>query len=276
MSLLENIATAAKKPRLISAYLHWTALKLLSPNPPRRRLRSEILVSGFSGFSEFVAVDDFLTDEEFRFFQSLGELEGDIIDIGANIGVLSLLLARRIRSERVFAVEPNRHTFKSLVQNIALNDASNITPVQCAISDYEGTVKFLSDPVSRGTASIAPDGNEGIARNVESVACTTLDRFVEEHGVSRIAILKVDVEGFETLVFRGGAKTLRDLRPKVIYFEVFPEGAKRAGFAPEAAAEELQKFGYKLEKLTSDGGRDHVDIAEIETLRYANWIATSV
>lgn len=267
---LNNVATAVRRPRIFLQYLNWLG-KTWGQREATKKVRGEIQITGFSGFSEFLAVDDFMHDDEYQFFRNHDFGAGDIIDVGANIGVLSVFLARRFPEKRVFAVEPSPTTASALRRNVLLNQCSNIQIIQSAVSDKAGEILFHADPVSRGTASIAKYTSSVSLR----VPACTLDQMVQENRIEKIALLKVDVEGFEDLVFDGGRDTLAARRARVVYFEICPPIAAAAGFDPLSPATKLREFGYRLFKLAEDGALIAADVQEIRQLENANWAAVA-
>jgi len=116
-----------------------------------------------------------------------------IVDVGANFGIFTVLIARIFPLAKVYAVEPHPDNFELLKHNIALNDLNNVTPIRAAVTDHEGTVSLLVD---RDAAShtIALDLPTKIASiPVEAI---TLGRF------QHIDLLKLDIEGAEYDVLR--------------------------------------------------------------------------
>ena len=100
-----------------------------------------------------------------------------------------------------------------------------------------------------------------------------LDSFVETHGLERIALLKVDVEGYEDLVFQGARRLLESGCVKTIYYEVCPALAKAAGFSPQAASSQLLEHGYLLHGFGKNGRLRPVELNEITAVKLENWIA---
>lgn len=267
--LLPNIATALKHPYVAVQYSRWLIERNLLRRAPRKRIRNRITIGAFSGFSEYLAVDNFIGNSEHRFFRDYSFGPGCILDIGANIGVVSLFLANRFPNRTVYAIEPNPFAARSLNANIQLNEAMNVIVSGVAIADRCGSIPFQVRPTSLGTAHISA-GSEGA---VSMVPCTTLDEFVASAGITQIALLKVDVEGYESLVFAGGSDTIRRIRPGVIYFEVCPPITVEAGFDPAQPAMMLTEAGYSLFRLDPDGHLLPALASEIRTLEYANWVA---
>ncbi|GAA0306381.1 hypothetical protein GCM10009087_15390 [Sphingomonas oligophenolica] len=263
--LVRNVASIAGNPALLGEYVQWLVSSARTGGKPSRRLLGGIEIGNFTNFSEFHSVPRFIDETEHRFFESFTG-EGAIIDIGANVGLVSLVLARRFGDREVHAFEPNPTTFAALEANIARNRAQNVFCHRFALSDAEGVVLFHNDPVKRGTASIAT----GAGAHVQEVPATTLDAFAASRGIDSIGLLKIDVEGFETLVLRGAQRVLNEIRPAAIYFEVCPALTERAGFAATEPARMLVEAGYELRRLTDQSALTPADVAGVEL---ENWLA---
>ena len=267
--LARNAASLARDPSMVGEYLAWIASSARSGGHPSRRLLDGIEVGGFSNFSEYHSIPEFINEAERRFFEQSPFGDGPIVDVGANIGLVSLLLARRFPDRAIHAFEPNPTTFETLEANIARNGASKVSCHRYAVSDADGTVMFDNDPIARGTASISRDGS----RHAAEVPAITLDSFVAKHAISSIGLLKIDVEGYETLVFRGAKHVLNEIRPS-IYFEVCPDLTEQAGFGAADPARMLLDAGYDLRRLADDGTFTPATIDEIKGIVLENWLAT--
>lgn len=82
--------------------------------------------------------------------------------------------------------------------------------------------------------------------------CTTLDAYLSEHGVKRLDVLKIDVEGHEPFVLRGVAETLRKLRP-LLLVEVRGEMLEELGSSRETLFQQIAVHGYVPYSLTRGG-----------------------
>lgn len=264
-----NLKTAISHPGMCLDYAHYLASKLIHKGIAIRTLPGDIRVSNANGFSEFHALGHFLEPPERQFMEKFSFADGEIVDVGANLGVISLSLARRYPDRKVIAFEPNPTTFKGLCGNIQLNGLTNVTAEQSAVGASDGEVTFNADPHSRGLASISRDG-----RFVERVRCVSLDSYSVSHGISEIALLKVDVEGYESLVFQGASRLLAGGRIRVIYYEVHPNASTKAGFAPMDATNRLLEAGYQISRLDSVGRLEPVNAESIDQVQSENWIAT--
>ena len=263
--LVRNVASMASNPILFGEYIQWLVSSARTGGKPSRRMLDGIEIGNFTNFSEFHSVPRFIDEAERRFFESFTG-EGPILDVGANVGLVSLVLARRFGDREIHAFEPNPTTFAALEANIARNGAKNVICHRFALSDAEGVVLFNNDPLDRATASIAT----GAGAHVEEVPATTLDAFVASRGIDSISLLKIDVEGFETLVLRGARRVLEEIRPAAIYFEVCPVLTERAGFAVTEPARMIIEAGYELRRLTDQSVLTLDDVAGVEL---ANWLA---
>jgi FkbM family methyltransferase len=128
-----------------------------------------------------------------------------VFDIGANIGVVSVLQAQR--NAQVYAFEPNPDCYRRLLKNITANELEDrIRPFNLAVGGVAGMGKMRVDKggTTGGTVLTGGDGSP----NAASVSITTLDRIVPALSISQIDLLKIDVEGAEVDVLRGAAQTL--------------------------------------------------------------------
>lgn len=103
-----------------------------------------------------------------------------------------------------------------------------------------------------------------------------LDSFLGDCGSKAIALLKVDVEGYETLVFRGASRLIESRKAALIYYEVCPELTRRAGFDPEGPSRLLTQNGYRLHRLNEKGKLVPADVAQVVDVVLENWIAVGV
>lgn len=139
-----------------------------------------------------------------------------VLDVGANVGHISLLLADRVGPSHIMAFEPSPTAFKRLTENWRTNGWDTGLLVQAAVGDRTGWT-YVDDTACPTTTNrvhdVAPPG-----RTVK-VPLVRLDDFRERLQGRRVGLLKIDVEGLEPSVFAGACQLLRDDRPRVIMFE---------------------------------------------------------
>lgn len=159
-----------------------------------------------------------------------------VYDIGANVGFYTLLSAVLVGpAGRVVSFEPVPRNLAFLRRHVQLNALKNVTIVDKALSDHEGTISFDEGP-SHTMGKIAPGGSL-------AVAMTALDSLREATDLPAPSLLKVDVEGAELLVLRGGERTLRACGPVIFLATHGPEVHR------ECCAF-LRGLGYRLSPLS--------------------------
>ncbi|MFH0869460.1 MAG: FkbM family methyltransferase [archaeon] len=164
--------------------------------------------------------------------------EGDVvIDIGANLGFYTLLLARKVGPKgKVYAFEPDTEMFALLKKNVKANGFRNVKLFPMAVYDRSKTLSFsgYSSDVDSGFVS-----KEG-ARKVKAVSIDSL--FANK----RVDFIKMDIEGSEGMAFKGMVKTARK-NPKIrIVTEFFPHLLKNHSVNNDRFYDLLKKEGFKL------------------------------
>jgi FkbM family methyltransferase len=267
---MRNVGTALRRPTLALDYAGWALQNRFRPGGATRRVCG-VTLGSFSGFSEFHSVATGVSSVEQDFLNAFPFRDGAILDIGANLGLFALLMRNVLPDRRIVAFEPAPSTFAALSSNVAGNGATNIECHQVAVSDHDGTVSFVIREHARANSSIGTSALNRGATSVE-VPCITLDRFAAEARIERIALLKVDVEGFEAAVFAGANRVLSTLRPQLVYFEVCPALACANGFSADDAAAKLEENGYLLHRIRPDGGFEKADRSRIAQVTLENWL----
>jgi FkbM family methyltransferase len=175
------------------------------------------------------------------------------LDVGANVGVYSLLAASLVGPEgRVDAFEPVPETLRRLRENLALSGARQVHIHEVAVGDAAGSVRFV---VGRDAMnSLATDGHsaddspcEGQDCTIE-VPCDLLDRQVSDR---RFAMGKIDIEGAEPLALRGAANMLADANPPVWLLEINGR-LRQFGCSETEFAAWLRERGYRLALYEAD------------------------
>ena len=135
------------------------------------------------------------------------------LDVGANLGIHSLVLSRCVGERgRVIAYEPSIAIHDRLVRNIETNGATNIIPRRLGLWERSGSAGFdarVSEfNIGKGTIN---------AGATAQVPVTTLDEDEEVRGCGgNIDLIKIDVEGAELSVIKGAGRTLSKHRPAII------------------------------------------------------------
>jgi FkbM family methyltransferase len=179
------------------------------------------------------------------------------IDIGANCGTYTIFGAGKVGPQgRVIAIEASPRLSKLLLETVSMNGCASWCEVlRCAAGAEAGTVVLHEFANRRGGNTLLPHIAE-IARErldeavtTVEVACRPLDAIIAERVITRIDLVKIDVEGFEREVLLGARETLARFRPKLIvewhnaFFHGRP-GAARALY--DLLTDEL---GYRLHRI---------------------------
>lgn len=171
----------------------------------------------------------------------------DAVDIGANIGLYSVLCAK-LTSGRVLAVEPTDNALRLLRENIESNGVNDrVTIVEGVVSDQGGviTLNFVNGQEEYSSiGEIKHPSIGGAVSSQKEVASITLDELVERSKIDP-GFIKVDVEGAEQRVLNGGLKTLREARP-ILMSEFSPQLLRENGVIPDSILHSLRDLGYRL------------------------------
>lgn len=143
-----------------------------------------------------------------------------LFDVGAHTGEYTLLFKRRFPQARVFCFEPSQENFARLGQSTAA--LSGVDCRRCALGKEAGEATLYRDQAVSSLASLTKRrlAHYAIAMEIEeTVAVTTVDRFLREQGIAYIDLMKIDVEGHELDVLEGAAESLGAGRIGVVQFE---------------------------------------------------------
>ena len=153
-------------------------------------------------------------DEEVDIFKQILNPDDNVIEVGANIGSLSIPISQSIGKGVLYSIEPQQYIYNMLCANIAVNNANNINPIKIAVGDVLGNVNlskvYYEKTTNFGGVEIV-DGNDG-----ESVGLVTLDEYFKD--LVSLKLIKIDVEGMEINVLNGGKSLINKHRP-FIYCE---------------------------------------------------------
>jgi FkbM family methyltransferase len=166
------------------------------------------------------------------------------VDVGANMGYYSLLAAARVGgSGRVLAFEPSARVRARLERSVSLNGFTHVAVRSEAVGEVNGHVTLV-EPGSdnHGLAFVQKEGGVDVGARVRSV---TLDDVLGA-GKPTPALIKVDVEGGESEVFRGASRLLASPEGPAILFESFKLAHDRVL---------LERHGYEVLAPSLERGR---------------------
>jgi FkbM family methyltransferase len=133
---------------------------------------------------------------------------GDIfIDVGANIGLMSLFASTKVGDTgKIYAFEPEPDIFQILMQNIDLNNFQNIELHMKALGSKteSGRISLAFEDI-RGSATLSKSDSDSHGKDIEMIP---LDVFINKNRIRIVKMIKVDVEGWELEVLKGGTNLL--------------------------------------------------------------------
>jgi len=179
-------------------------------------------------------------------------------DLGANLGQYSLLGATRVGpTGSVHSFEPSERMHAELQFNVGLNDLHCICRLnRAAVSDTAGTARLSK--YAPGGEVYASLGTQQWARNArvighEEVRTVTLDKYVSEHGIGRVDLIKMDIEGAELLALRGACHLLQGPCSPTIVFEIADVNTEGFGYRAADIVNYLKERGYSVCHLRENG-----------------------
>ena len=207
------------------------------------------------GFLRLIVIDGDFEKDFFNLADAFLADGGVFLDAGANHGLLSFGLAGRHGDKIQFHLfEPNAKLILSIRKSLVLYPSMRCTLNAAAVSDRAGVVSFFVDHKQTGASHISNNGPN-------QVPSVTLDDYMERAEVSRVELLKMDVEGYELVALRGAKRSLETQAIQAIYFEYFEKCLIRVQ-APRELLEFLQSLEYEIcfcrsSDIKSRGGATH-------------------
>ena len=194
-------------------------------------------ISDFIGYMAYFGFKDETIDS----FYSLIRPNQVVLDIGANIGITVLNIAKKLKGTgKVIAFEPDPLNFKQLKKNISLNNFKNIELQNIGLG-AEKSIQKLHTPTNsnRGGNRI----NNGASDKYTLVQIETLNSFAEINLGSKVDLVKIDVEGFEYKVLDGGRRFLKTHQP-ILFIELDDNNLREQGDSAVKLLNLLQDCGY--------------------------------
>ena len=183
------------------------------------------------------------------------------IDIGANIGYFSLLVANNSPTVKVISFEPVADLFQKMNDNITLNNIKNIMTVNAAVGEVnEEKELFVSASDNLGMSSFKqPENYSGKKEKVEVV---TIDDWFKTSGLSKIDIIKLDIEGSELAGLKGMKEVLLKQKP-VLIVEINPETLSMFNLKPSDIYDYLKQLNFEGFLILENGRLEVFKSAEI-------------
>jgi len=167
-----------------------------------------------------------------------------ILDIGANVGEISIYLSKMYQNSKIYSIEPSKRNLSIFKKNLddQFDKCSNIMIIEKAVCDYNGKIDITSSLNAANTIMLNHELNrtlkgydKKIIDNVEEVDAITLNELCKQNNIIEIDFMKVDIEGAEPLL----TPSILDLKPRLIFMEISLKNSEK----------NYQEMLFKLEKL---------------------------
>jgi FkbM family methyltransferase len=184
------------------------------------------------------------------------------VDVGANIGYFTVLCAPLV--SRVIAFEPGALSFRYCESNARLNGLRNVELHPYGLWHESATLQIKRDDSSLMTAAIATSGDTATGETVRTVA---LDEFVGSRlELSRLDVIKMDIEGAELSALRGMTQTLVRFRPAML-MELNRPALAALGATVEDVWSLLTRLSYRLRVFEAWSVREPEPVSSVEALK---------
>ena len=192
-----------------------------------------------------------------------------VFDIGANVGFYTEVFSRLVGAAgRVYAFEPDPFCSAVLRDRIRSFPVSNVRVETSAIGDANGTVTFYSSGRDRAESRTHPF-DSGVPSETLEVPVVSLDSWCEANQVTRVDVVKMDVEGAEVRALQGMRRLIAASAPVGMFIEFSPTQLRGAGAGPETFWEVLSELGYVPHALDDGGGLTPIMDTRAFTDRYS-------
>jgi len=179
-----------------------------------------------------------------RIFRGLLKPGMTVVDVGANIGLYTAIAAGTVGpSGRVIAVEPESRNAQLMRQTLALNQFKNVEVVQAAVSDRTGPGQLFLNEENKADHRIFDRESR---RAVVPVDFYRLDDLLAELAVTRMDVVKMDIQGAEALALQGMRRTLTENAEIRLMIEYWPWGLAQAGGDPRSVLRSIRAMGFRI------------------------------
>lgn len=142
-----------------------------------------------------------INNGEYKFINELDLKNKTVIDIGANLGIVSIILAKKNPGIKIYAFEPLIENYENLLKNIELNgiDKNTITVENKAVTKDGRNINMSINLNNRGGSSISDviSVNSSMSKANCGIESITLENIIKKYQINKIDLLKIDCEGSE-------------------------------------------------------------------------------
>ncbi len=184
--------------------------------------------------------------DDMNFLRRYLRSEDVFLDIGANVGVYTLLAASKIHSGSIHSFEVLPKNYERLQENLRINQFDRVKTHAIAVSDRTGTVAL--DIVEGDSRPFIT--HTGTDKTI-TVSTDTLDNQLQNYSLTNLTLAKMDIEGAELLALKGATSLLKQQRPYVWILEI-NDSVSNFGHRKQDVVDFLYSYGYSLYRYSAD------------------------
>lgn len=202
---------------------------------------------------------------ESNFIRSLAPFINTMIDIGANIGWYSMMVAKLNKNAQVHAFEPIPKTYNGFARNVFINGLTNVTGNNFGLGERSERLSFFYYSSGTGNASL-----RNLAGNPDTVQIDCEMRTLDEYAATKLSscpvdFIKCDVEGAELFTLRGGLNTIKKSMP-IILIELLRKWSRPFGYHPNDVVKLLRELGYSAFTLNENKSLEEIHYIDNDTV----------
>ncbi len=174
-----------------------------------------------------------------------------VVDVGAHVGYYSLIAAQKVgQNGRVVSFEPNPSNYQLLCKNLKTNNHANVTPVQMAVAEADGSAEMYFSELDSQDHSLYHIPGSSFKTTVMT---TSLDSFLNAADWPRVDFIKIDAEGAEPRILRGMVGVVKRMTQMILVLECNPITLKSAGSSVGELVSLVLRLGFTISVVTDDG-----------------------
>jgi FkbM family methyltransferase len=248
---------AARRRRWKSQYLLPVRNRLLGERPISLRLNGTTMrLAPVSRMAAFLWTSPRAETQPLEFLMRFLQAGQIFWDIGADAGLFSVALAKRIGAAGVYAFEPDAERFQLLLRHLELNGLTGLHASQMALGDR--TTSGPRTPVS-GPVATSPEKGKNFPDDwpieMMTTPVTTADAFIESEAIPVVNAMRIGAAGPAMLILRGAEKLLDRPDAPLILYEVSTRKTGKWGYHPVETFWFLADCGYRFFTMDLQNGR---------------------
>ena len=249
----------------------------------KRHPNTEVIINDFGGAKFVCRLSEHMGSQiywrgaysgaQLMLLSSQLQPESVFIDLGANQGEFTIFAASLVGNNgRVYAFEPSPPMQQQLLRNVKLNDFSQVYIEPMAVADKPGDL-FLYSPVGQYEDGTTHDGLPSLYAQASTplssatkVSVTTLDAWLTQQDLTRVDLIKMDIEGAELPALKGGVGLIQRFRPALI-IELNAATSSAAGYTMQDLLAWLHAQNYDIFCIEEDSRLSPLNINQLASFQ---------